>query len=416
MNQSIRCEPLPFLKANGEAATEAPLCTGENFEGRSEFSELLNAELSGDGLDGEAGAEDKEEDALAVYGVASLLFQVPPLEIKGVDASAPPIAPKAEATRPVSGTEIGSEQAPSQVSMEGSREAPRIEQPSVESRFLPAEGVQVPEFRPIAAVAEQNVPSVAGKALLSEEQISEKGPEPAKKSNGMVAAQPPLMLMTSQHDEKALQAEQKLALKHFEGASFEQPIRVQPLQENSLPDERSGFSEGLTVTGELAQAPRFEVVSGEIEVQPVRPIEPVTVVEEIRRHVELLKSSTTEKLDVVLRPDAQTELRLQVEKVNGQIHVQVRCDRGDFASLEAHWGTIQNTLTAQGIRVEPLQQGNGAQLQQNGSHSSQNFSGKHSNEREERAAISIEQEFTNREATRSKTSRSSAGRGWQSWA
>ena len=420
MNQAIRCASLPFLKTNGEAATEAPLCTGENSEKCSEFSELLNAELGGAGLDAEASAEGEEEkDALAVYGVAPLLFQVPPLEIvysTGVDASASSITAKAENTQLVPDIDIGAEAGPSKVPTEVPMEVPKVEQPSVESEVSPAEGVRLPDFRPIAAVAEQNVPSVPEEVPRLEEQISEKGPEPAKKSNGMVVAQAPLMLMTSQHNEKALQTEQKLGLEHFEAASFEQQIRVEPLQGKSLRGERAESSEALTFTSELRQTPRFEVVSGEVEVQPVRPVEPVTVVEEIRRHIELLKSSTAEKLDVVLRPDAQTELRLQVEKVNGQIQVQVRCDRGDFASLEAHWGTIQNTLAPQGIRVEPLQQGNGAQLQQNGSPNSQNSFGRHSDQREERPAIFIEQEFTNREANRPKNSRGSVGRGWQSWA
>lgn len=428
MNQTIRCESLPFLKANGEAATEAPPCTGENSEGCSEFSELLNAELGGSKLDAEPAEEgEKETEALAVYGVASLLFQVPPPEIvhsKGLEASASPISAKGELTQQVPDIKIDAEdglsRVPKGVSTEVPeavlKEVPKVEQPNVESRVLPGEGVQLPDFRPSAAVAEQNVPSVPEEGRSLEAQISEKGPEPAKKSNGMVVAQPPLMLMTSQRDEKALQTEQKLGLEHFEAASFEQPIRVEPLQGKSLHGEKADSSEALTVANEMPQTPRFEVVSGEIEVQPARPVEPATVVEEIRHHVELLKSSTAEKLDVVLRPDAQTELRLQVEKVNGHIHVQVRCDRGDFASLEAHWGTIQNTLAPQGIRVEPLQQGNGAQLQQNGSQNSQNSFGQHSDQREQRPAIFIEQEFTNRKASRPKNSRGSAGRGWQSWA
>src|SRR5688500_4070725 len=128
MNQAIRCESLPFLKANGEAAAEAPPCTGENSESCSEFSDLLNAELGGAGLDAEASVEGEEEkDALAIYGVASLLVQVPPLEIvysKGVDASAPPITAKAEATQQVLDLDIGAEHAPSKIPMELPMEVP----------------------------------------------------------------------------------------------------------------------------------------------------------------------------------------------------------------------------------------------------------------------------------------------------
>ena len=43
MNQPIRCEPLPFVKTNGEAPAEAPLCTEEAAENGAEFSDLLHA-------------------------------------------------------------------------------------------------------------------------------------------------------------------------------------------------------------------------------------------------------------------------------------------------------------------------------------------------------------------------------------
>ena len=47
MNQPIRCEPLPFLKANGEAAPEARPCTEGQPEEGSDFSQLLSVELGG---------------------------------------------------------------------------------------------------------------------------------------------------------------------------------------------------------------------------------------------------------------------------------------------------------------------------------------------------------------------------------
>jgi hypothetical protein len=222
------------------------------------------------------------------------------------------------------------------------------------------------------------------------------------------------MLMTSQQEKNALQPEQPLSLQHFEAPAFEQAIRVEPLQAKTSRNEKVEALDPSSIESDFLQSPRFEAVSGQIELQPVRPVEPTNVIEAIRTHIELLKTSSVEKLDVVLRPDAQTELNIQVEKVNGQIQVQVRCDRGDFAALETQWSTIQHSLAAQGIRVEPLQQGAGAQLRQDGSNQFQNQ--QHSNQREERATPIFEQDFPNREANRPKGSRSSAGRGWQSWA
>jgi hypothetical protein len=415
MNQPIRCEPLPFVRPNGEAAAEAPLCTEEN---GSEFSALLNAELNVPADASEESAEDQTPDeieAVAVYGVAPVLLQLLPQEL-------PLLSAETSAGSSASSNQQGASPVLTEEGalLENVADSASPAKPPSNALSPPAESVNPANLKPFAeqkaALPEQKVPSQPKIVAPALEHIASKGPEPAKNSSGMLVAQGPSMLMTSQRQNETVpHAEQPLGLEGFEAASFEQPIRVQPIQSKASPPKTTDFSEITGVASET-NAPRFEAVAGEIDLQPVRPLEPATVVDAIRTHVELLKSSTTEKLDVVIRPDAQTELHLQVEKVNGQVQVQARCDRGDFTALETHWSTIQNTLGSQGIRVEPLQQGSGAQLQQNGAHTSQNSPGRHSNDREERPAHFIEQELTNRQATRPKASRGSAARGWQSWA
>ena len=393
MNQPIRCEPLPFLKKNGEAAAEAPLCTEADAESTSDFGQLLNAELSEAPKNSNAAPEEqspREAEALAAYGVAPLLVQMVPQEIL-ISARESQNPTTDSFPRPPGGEEVMAEAhfvTPNPATLEP--------QPPPAKNIIPR------ELQLVAEASEQNLPSQPKEASPPPEQISGKQPEPAKKSNGMVTAQRTPMLMTSQQEKSALRQEQPVAVEHFEAPSFEQYVRIEPVAAKPLRSEQTGNFEATAIEADLPQTPRFEVVSGEIELQPARPVEPVTIVEEIRTHIELLKTSTAEKLDVVVRPDAQTELKIQVEKVNGQIHVQVRCDRGDFAALETQWSAIQNSLATQGIRIEPLQQGTGAQLQQQGSHNSHNFSGQHSNQREERPAVFIEQEFTNREGNRLK--------------
>ena len=140
------------------------------------------------------------------------------------------------------------------------------------------------------------------------------------------------------------------------------------------------------------------------------------MVEAIRTHVELLKGSTEKKMDVILRPDGQTELRLHVEKVNGQILVQARCDRGDFARLEANWSAIQQSLGSQGVRVEALQ--NGVTLNndpQSWNHSGSS-EGQQFDSREENKSRFIEQENSNPKRPKQAVATNGSGRGWQSWA
>lgn len=69
----------------------------------------------------------------------------------------------------------------------------------------------------------------------------------------------------------------------------------------------------------------------------------------------LMVSHRADSLAVVIRPDAQTELFLQLRQHNGQIEAFVRCERGDITSLGAGWGELQERLARQDIRLSPLQ-------------------------------------------------------------
>ncbi|MBI3876006.1 MAG: hypothetical protein HY300_08635 [Verrucomicrobia bacterium] len=65
------------------------------------------------------------------------------------------------------------------------------------------------------------------------------------------------------------------------------------------------------------------------------------------------KSGAT--LSVVLRPDANTELFLQLARRNGQLEATVRCERGDAALLGTHWNQLQESLAKQNVRLAPMQ-------------------------------------------------------------
>lgn len=68
----------------------------------------------------------------------------------------------------------------------------------------------------------------------------------------------------------------------------------------------------------------------------------------------LLRQFQTDRLSVVLKPDAETQIRLQFTQHNGLIEATARCDQGDLHFLSAHWPELQQRLEPQGIRLLDL--------------------------------------------------------------
>jgi len=413
MNQSIRCEPLPFPTVSEKAAGEATLSPNEE---NVEFGEVLDAELSDSKQTRENGRKKDESDpseALAAYGVVMpTVIQILRQEVtidSGGETSAEegqgsnPLPAEAATETPASTDEPKSE--PEQPATAGASRA-EIARAEIVSRLKRLE------------LSEQKLPSATRELSFRMAQIARNTVEPAKIASGMVAAQrPPMLLANSNQEEKSSREDVKhsVEVKRFEASTFEKPIRVVAVSRESAPKTDIDLAEMGALDATASELPTFEGVSEGQDIQPARPVEATVLTEAIRTHVQLLKSSAQDRLDVVLRPDAHTELHLRVETVNGKIQVQARCDRGDFALLEANWNTVQSTLAHQGIRVEPLQTSGGTHFQNQPQNPQQGF-GEQSSQRQEREKISLEQEIPIRKATRPQAANGAAVRGWQSWA
>ena len=74
----------------------------------------------------------------------------------------------------------------------------------------------------------------------------------------------------------------------------------------------------------------------------------------ISREVVMVRQSGAEALAVSLKVDAHTSLFLQLTSHHGQIEAVVRCERGDAAALDAHWGQLQESLARQNVQLLPL--------------------------------------------------------------
>jgi hypothetical protein len=72
------------------------------------------------------------------------------------------------------------------------------------------------------------------------------------------------------------------------------------------------------------------------------------------REVHTLRQTTARELDVMLRPDGQTEISLHVRWHEGQLLAQARCHHGDFVALRDGWSELQETLTHHDVRLAEL--------------------------------------------------------------
>lgn len=67
------------------------------------------------------------------------------------------------------------------------------------------------------------------------------------------------------------------------------------------------------------------------------------------------RSQTPTSMTVILRPDSNTELSIQLRSNDGRIEVHVRMERGDSAALQDSWGTLQQSLSQHGVNLMGLE-------------------------------------------------------------
>ncbi len=212
--------------------------------------------------------------------------------------------------------------------------------------------------------------------------------------------------------------------------SLEQPAGFQVPQVEAVSEQAAVVSRPLVRAAEhpiefpadkvilnldsFAPSIRVESPNALPDTHRVTEVRAAAVVDAIREHVQVLRAAQANELNVVLRPDANTELVLQLRHVDGQVLLQARCERGDFTWLDSQWNGIQNTLAQQGVRVEPLQ---AAYRSQDGGANSMFLPDQRGSRQRDERNLSFEQESSRTSKNSSRPVKSAARlRGWQSWA
>ena len=76
----------------------------------------------------------------------------------------------------------------------------------------------------------------------------------------------------------------------------------------------------------------------------------------IVRETAVLRQSGAESMTAILRPDAKTEMVVNMRRVDGTLEATIKVERGDFAGLNQQWSQLQDRLAQQNIRLAPLEE------------------------------------------------------------
>jgi hypothetical protein len=201
--------------------------------------------------------------------------------------------------------------------------------------------------------------STTAKLPLTEFQISAPSEKPQGDGTGTAKSTP-----TMQNTEETGQTVQNLPGKPAKAASLTLSVeavagKTEKLagaeaqrKTNSPQGEVPSFVEGATAVA--TEQATTSVAGGKTSAS----MEPVEV--QIRTQALEFQRLGSDSMSVVLKPDANLELHLQLRMDQGQIHVVAECKRGDATVLNENWGQLQQNLASQGIRVSALQDGNTA--------------------------------------------------------
>jgi hypothetical protein len=300
----------------------------------------------------------------------------------------------------------------------------------LQSDELADKNVRAPsEVLPIAITAKTDLSSLMQKlAPAPEEQklppasegkpeeVAGKPAESGEKLRGIPAAkQTPVLLNMENQDKSGSQEEQagRFPVPQLEAASEQARVIGRPIVKTVEHPVEFPTEKATVDSANFNPSIRVESPTALPDTHRVTEVRALAVVDAIREQVWLVRAAKANELNVVLRPDANTELVLQLRHVDGQVHLQARCERGDFSWLDSQWSAIQNTLAQQGVRVEPLQAA--YRTPEGGGNSMFMPDQRGSRQREERNS-SFEQESSKNSKNSSPAKTGTQIRGWQTWA
>ena len=137
------------------------------------------------------------------------------------------------------------------------------------------------------------------------------------------------------------------------------PTDAPPAEDRIPSGQASASTEIAGVISLLAPGAVSDRATPAAEARPGAAASGIEAIQELRAaipgHALEFRQSKTEAMTVVLRPDSDTALQLQLVGRDGQVEIRAQLEHGNFHALNAQWGELQQTLSAQGIRLGELQ-------------------------------------------------------------
>lgn len=156
----------------------------------------------------------------------------------------------------------------------------------------------------------------------------------------------------------------------------------------------------------------------ETAVLPIRSIERAH--DMIALHAFRIRDLGNDSMQVVIKPDPNLHLALNVQMREGVVEVSAQLQKGDFDLLNRHWAELQQQLEPRGIRLAPLNQPEpNASHGNNSSQSSNSFSqnSRRETSEEKPARTGAFAEFAlSSVLVPKRTNKITGPRGWESWA
>ncbi len=120
---------------------------------------------------------------------------------------------------------------------------------------------------------------------------------------------------------------------------------------------KTPVAESLFTIGTMATAKSFDGRGETVAVDDSARFQPARIErigEIISREVRMFKRAADDQVDVVLTPDAKTQISLRLQWRDGQVEVQAKCELGDHRALSLQWAQLQTSLAQQGVKLAPL--------------------------------------------------------------
>jgi hypothetical protein len=195
-------------------------------------------------------------------------------------------------------------------------------------------------------------------------------------SDGIVAAETsPAMRTTEKVNKFAGSGQKKLPVENFSDPATED-IHTNQGQGTKMPEPTlTGGGSGIdpsnlpSLPGQRDLASESLRPQNDVESRGSSPAQ--YVVQEISRNAFQLRQLGAGQMQVVLKPDATTELALHLSLRNGVVEAQAQFQQGDQNSLNSYWKELRLVLAQQGVHLMPLREPTAA------SHQEWNSPGRH---------------------------------------